>query len=130
MRRNSILSVFSIRSIYTIFSVCTVISILAINTVFSVCTLRFYLISLFIGQPVSIKRPIIDAVRIFLYTDSRCYAIFPINSILTINTIFSVFTICTVINRNRIVFCKSYRIANDFTVIGYRGNTCYIIIIL
>ena len=79
LRCNSILSVFSIRSIYTIFSVHTVISILAINSVLAVCSLCLYLISFFIGQPFTIKCPIIDAVRVFLHTNNRSVlAIFPV----------------------------------------------------
>ena len=54
-------------------------SILAINSVLAVCSLCLYLISLFIGQPFTIKCPIIDAVRVFLHTNNRSVlAIFPV----------------------------------------------------
>ena len=55
------------------------ISSLAINSVLAVCSLCLYLISLFIGQPFTIKCPIIDAVRVFLHTNNRSVlAIFPV----------------------------------------------------
>ena len=52
-------------------AVLAILAIRAIVAVFAVHAFCFYLIACIVGQPLAVKRPVIDSVRVFLYTDNR-----------------------------------------------------------
>ncbi len=59
-------------TVCTVFAIGTVSTVLAIDTILAVGTLRFHLISLFIGQPVAVESPVIHSISILSYADNRC----------------------------------------------------------
>ena len=81
LRRNTVCTVFAIGTVSTVLAIDTILavgSIGAIFPIFSICTilavgtLRFHLISLFIGQPVAVESPVIHSISILSYADNRC----------------------------------------------------------
>ena len=77
----------------------------------------FYLLTIY-NDKLTVQRPIIDAVRVFLHSDNGCVAIDTIRTILA------------VVNHNRVALGKLNRIAYYLAVLGQRVYTRNIIVVL
>ena len=111
-------------AIFTICTVCTIAPVFSIRTVCTVLALGLNLVAVLVSQPVAIECPIVDTIRILLYTDSGCYAIF------TICSIFTVLSVFPVIDSNGITFAKRNSVADLFPALHNGCDACNIVVIL
>ena len=101
-RRNTVLAVLTVSTIFAVLAIFAVSSRFTVLTVFGIC---FHLVSAGIGEPFAIDCPVIFTVHILLHTNLRCIAIDTIFAVLTRFAIlarFAILTIITVVNSDRV----------------------------
>ena len=130
---STIRSVSSVCSVLAIFSILTIgarSSVCAISTVLTVGTLSFNLVAIIVEQPLAIKSPIVDAVRVLLYANMRSVTVLTICAILAVFAINTVLTILTVVDGDSCRLSEGNGITNGHTTLGDGRNTRNVIVLL
>ena len=85
----TILTIFPVCTISPVNPILTILPIFAVGSILPIGTYRFDFVSIGIEQPLSVKRPVIDAIGILSHADYGCIAILAINTVFAINTILA-----------------------------------------